>query len=95
MTLDGIWSRLCDREILRGGVGGKKETLKSLQAVSQVGNEDGTLNVKASDTGESLRLKTRGKSKARALADGTYEGWVINAYTNKREYITPKNKKGK
>lgn len=90
MTLDGIWARLTDVKTLRRG-SGRVENLKGLQAVSSVGNKDGSINVKSA-SGQKVKLVTRGKSKARAIADGTYEGWVINDMTGKREYLTPRNK---
>jgi len=91
MTLDGIWARLCDLKILRDSSSERTEKMEGLNAISSVGNEDGSLKGR-SRTGEPLKLVTRGISKAQAIREGVYEGWVINANTGERQYLTPKNK---
>ena len=92
MTLDQIWARLCEDNILKRDVGKRTEKMQGLNAASQISDKDGNMRGRAAD-GTELKLKTRGQSKAKMLKEGTYEGWAINASTGEKEWITPKSKK--
>ena len=92
MTLDQIWSRLCDIKILKNPVGDRTERVKPLNAASKSKSKDGTMQG-LSLTGETLKLRSSGQSKAKMLREGTYEGYVINDETGEKEYITPKRRR--
>lgn len=67
MTLDQVWFRLCDRGMLKGGIGDRTEKTSSLEAASLV-DEDGMIKGRAAD-GTPIRGKIRGRSKARELME--------------------------
>jgi len=91
MTLDQIWSRLCDKDILKREIGERSKNMHSLSALAH-SDKDGNVKGKSA-TGESIKMATKGKSKAAMLRDGTYKGKVINDVTGKVEYLDPDKKK--
>lgn len=92
MTLDQIWSRLCDIKVLQKDVGDRVEKMAGLNAVSQLSDDEGNMRGR-SVQGEEIKLKKSGDSKAKMLRDGTYEGYVVNAVTGQTEYKSPNARK--
>jgi len=88
MTLDQIWSRLCNINILKKPIGERSDKLKSLNAPAAIGNSSGVVKGVAAD-GNKLEMKTVGKSKTQMLRDGTYEGYITDAETGKIKFISP------
>ena len=69
MSLDQIWFRLCDIEVLKRKVGGRVERMESSEVASMVKvDEDGMVRGMTAD-GTSIRGRIRGKSKARELME--------------------------
>jgi len=69
MSLDQIWFRLCDIEVLKRKVGGRSEKMESSEVISMVkADEDGMIRGVAAD-GTSIRGRIRGKSLARELME--------------------------
>ena len=93
-TIDQVWCRLCERDILKKDVGRRVQKMAGLNAASQISDEDGNLRARSAQ-GDEIKLKASGKSKAQMLREGIYEGWVINADTGEREWKAPQGKKSK
>ena len=67
MTLDQIWFRLCETEILKREVGGRTEKMESLAAIGTVKpDKDGLIRGRAKD-GTPILGRIGGESKARRL----------------------------
>lgn len=93
MTLDQIWSRLCEIDILKKDIGKRTQKMAGLEAAGQLCDKDGNMRGRSAQ-GEEIKLRASGESKAAMLKKGTYEGWVINSNTGEKEWITPRNKQG-
>lgn len=63
MTLDQIFFRLCDKEVLVGKIGGRTTSVKSLSP-----NKDGEILGRTAD-GKQIRGRIGGKSLARRLME--------------------------
>ncbi len=69
MTLDQIWFRLCDANILKRKPGGRTEKHGALQAAGMLKQDkDGMVKGRAAD-GTKIRGRIRGKSLARELME--------------------------
>jgi len=69
MSLDQIWFRLCDIEVLKRKVGGRVEKMEATEVASAIKtDEDGMVRGIAAD-GTPIRGRIRGKSKARELME--------------------------
>jgi len=69
MTLDQIWFRLCDIEVLKRKVGGRVEKMEAMEASSMIKtDEDGMIRGMTAD-GTPIRGRIRGKSLARELME--------------------------
>jgi len=69
MSLDQIWFRLCDIEVLKRKVGGRVEKMEATEVASAIKtDEDGMVWGVAAD-GTPIRGRIRGKSKARELME--------------------------
>ena len=68
MTLDQIWFRLCDRELLKREVGGRTEKMETLQALGSIKSEDGKVAGRDRE-GNPIRGVIRGRSVARQLME--------------------------
>jgi hypothetical protein len=67
-TLDQVWFRLCDKDLLKHPVGGRVEKMESLQATGALKRyEDGTFAGRAAD-GTPIRGRIGGESVAARLA---------------------------
>ena len=68
MSLDQIWFRLCDAEVLKRGTGGAAtEKIRPLEATGRAAG-DGLIRGRAAD-GTPIRGRVRGKSVARELME--------------------------
>lgn len=69
MTLDQIWFRLCDKEILKREVGKRQEKMEPLAIAGNLGvDEDGLIKGRAED-GTPIKGRIKGKSVARQLME--------------------------
>lgn len=69
MTLDQVWFRLCDREILKRPVGGRTEKMASGDVTGTLKpDRKGYVRGRAAD-GTPIKAKIRGKSLARELME--------------------------
>jgi len=73
MTLDQIWFRLCDMEILKKKVGERTENVKALGGLAKIKpDKDGFIRGRAAD-GTPIKGRIRGKSLARELMEKAEE----------------------
>lgn len=69
MSLDQVWSRLCDKKILKQEVGERTATIKSEAIVGMTTpDKDGFIRGRDKD-GNPIKGKFRGKSLARELME--------------------------
>lgn len=69
MTLDQIWFRLCDKDVLKREVGKRTEKMESAGAMGSIKqNKDGMIRGRDKD-GNVIRGKIRGKSLAKELTE--------------------------
>ena len=73
MTLDQIWFRLCDIDILKKDVGSRTESVKTLNAIGSIKpDKDGFIKGRAAD-GTLIKGRIRGKSLAREMMEKAEE----------------------
>lgn len=69
MTLDQIWFRLCNKELLKREVGKREEKMETLVAAGSLkADEDGLIKGRAED-GTPIKGRIKGKSVARQLME--------------------------
>ncbi len=79
MTLDQIWFRLCDKDLLSKPIGSRVESKPTLMAASEVQpDEDGMVKGRAAD-GTAIKARIGGKSVARQLMEAEAERVRIEA----------------
>lgn len=69
MTLDQIWARLCDRDVLKRAVGQRHSLVTSLEALTVVKPDNSGLIKGVSRDGKPMKARIAGKSKARQLME--------------------------
>lgn len=69
MTLDQVWFRLCDVNLLKREVGERTEAMQTARAIGELKPAgDGTVAGRAAD-GTPIRGRMRGRSRARELME--------------------------